>query len=453
MTARTGRHTGRHGSIKLRDVARDGKVQMRLNAHDIASALPAAIQGIVQKGLLQRVFRDALTPEWIFPTIADTEPWVGNIGDEKIWTRKGLMTPTPTPITPGSDVTAASYSLEQWTATLDQWGRSIDTNMLASAVALGSKYVEDVEQLGVHAAQSMSQAARNALWAPYSGGRTHVTAGATSTTIAVANTQGFGFTSVNGRLTAVSAGNPLTVTVNGVANTVTGTSTASGPGTLTLGTSVTVTNGQAVIAANAPQVVQPTGTNAYDLGANNIATLTLFRAAATRLAKMNVPRINGGYTAFVTEDTINELWLDPDWKQATQGLAESPVWRERSFGRVNGIDFVVNNETPMTLGGSGGTLPVNNCLMVGGGALVWSPLQGLAELLRGTGVESVPSISMVQPSPGVEVALIVRPPQDRLQQQVSTSWTTVGGFGVPTDLLNASGDTSLYKRAVLIRHA
>ncbi len=99
------------------------------------------------------------------------------------------MTPTPTPITPGSDVTAASYSLEQWTATLDQWGRSIDTNMLASAVALGSKYVEDVEQLGVHAAQSMSQAARNALWAPYSGGRTHVTAGATSTTIAVANTQ------------------------------------------------------------------------------------------------------------------------------------------------------------------------------------------------------------------------------------------------------------------------
>lgn len=119
---------------------------------------------------------------------------------------------------------------------------------------------------------------------------------------------------------------------------------------------------------------------------------------------MNVPRINGGYTAFVTEDTINELWLDPDWKQATQGLAESPVWRERSFGRVNGIDFVVNNETPMTLGGSGGTLPVNNCLMVGGGALVWSPLQGLAELLRGTGVESVPSISMVQPSPGVEVA-------------------------------------------------
>lgn len=47
----------------------------------------------------------------------------------------------------------------------------------------------------------------------------------------------------------------------------------------------------------------------------------------------------------------------------------------------------------------------------------------------------------------------MRPPQDRLQQQVSTSWTTVGGFGVPTDLLNASGDTSLYKRAVLIRHA
>lgn len=457
MTARTGRHTGRLASDspqgKLALLAQQRRVSMRLDAHDIASGLPAAIQGIVQKGLLQRVFRDALVPDWIFPTIADTEPWAGNVGDEKIWTRKGLMTPTPTPITPGADVTAATYSIEQWTSTLDQWGRGIDTNMLASAVALGNKFVEDIDTLGTHAAQSMSQAARNALWAPYSGGRTHVTSGATGTTIAVANTAGFGYTSVNGRLTAVSAGNPLTVTVNGVANTVTGTSTASGQGNLTLGTSATVTTGQAVVAANAPQVIQPTGTNAYDLGSSNIATLSLFTNAATRLAKMNVPKINGAYTAFVTEDTINQLRQDPDFKQAMTGRIDSPIWQGRALGRIAGIDFVANNEVPVTLGGSGGTLSVNNCLVVGGGALVWSPLEGLANLLRGTGVEQVPNITIVEPSRGVEVALIVRPPQDRLQQQVSSAWTTVGGFGIPTDLLNASGDPSLYKRAVLVRHA
>jgi hypothetical protein len=453
-TARTpaGR-TERHGKGHLFRTA-TRPVRMRLRAHDIASGLPAAIQGIVQKGLLARVFLDALAPEWIFPQIAQTEPWLGNVGDEKIWTRKGLMTPTPTPITPGADVTAASYSVEQWTATLDQWGRSLDTNMLASAVALGNKYVEDVEQLGIHAAQSMSQAARNTLWAPYSGGRTWVTATATSsTTLAVNNTAGFGYTSVNGKLTAVSGSNPLTVTVDGVANTVTAVSVASGAGNLTLGSAVTTAIGKAVVAANAPVSIQPTGATPWDLSGSNVATLSLFRAAATRLAKMNVPKINGAYTAFVTSDTINELWADADFKQAMQGMAESPLWRERSIGRINGIDFVENNEVPITLGGSASTLSVNNCLVVGGGSLVWSPLQGLAGLLRGTGVESVPNIAMVNPSPNVEVALIVRPPQDRLQQQVSTSWTTVGGFGVPTDLLNASGDPALYKRALLVRHA
>src|SRR4051812_7792788 len=76
---------------------------MDLGAHDIASALPAAILGIVQKGLLDRAFQDSLYPEWIFPNVCDVMPWVGNVGDEKIWTRTGLMTPTPTPVTPGAD--------------------------------------------------------------------------------------------------------------------------------------------------------------------------------------------------------------------------------------------------------------------------------------------------------------------------------------------------------------
>lgn len=434
--------------------AQRGRVSMDLRAHDVASSLPAAIQAIVQKGLLDRVFQDALIPEWIFPNVCDVKPWAGGVGDEKVWTRKGLMTPTPTPITPGSDVAAATYSIEQWKSVMDKWGRSIDTDMLASAVALGNKFLEDVEQLGIHAGQSMNQAARNAIFNAYSGGRTYATAtSSSSTTLVVKDTVGFGFTSVNGVLTAVSGSNPLTVTVNGVANTVTAISVASGAGNLTLGTAVSASVGWAVVAANAPTMIQPTGSTPYDLGASNIATLSLYRAAYTRLKKMNVPMLGGGYTAFVTEDTVNQLYSDSDFKQALQGRIDSPFWKDRAIGRVNGIDFVSNNEVPTVLGGSAGTLSVNKTILVGAGASVWSPLESVGALLKGTGVEAVPNISMISPAQGVDVALIVRPPQDRAQTQVSTSWLAVGGYGIPTDLLDASSDAALYKRGVVVFHA
>ena len=434
---------------------------MRLGIHDIATELPVEIRGIIQKGLLDRVFQDALHPEWIFPAVADVQPWAGGIGDEKIWTRTGLMTPSPTPVSPGSDATADTYTVEQWSSIMSRYGRSIDTDMLASAVALASKYLQDVKTLGTHAGQTMNQAARNALFGAYAGGNTYVTTDTTSSaTLPVKDTTGFGFVSVNGKLTAVSVTNPLNVTINGVANTVTATSAASGPGNLTLTTpgAISATHGWAVVASNAPTSIRPTGSSLFDLTSGSIATLALFRSAYTRLKKMNVPTIGGGYTAFVTNDTINELYSDPAFNLALTGQVESPVWRELAIGRINGVDFVPNNEVPTVLGGTHasagtGTLTVNRTVVVGAGALMWCPLENLGGLLQGTGVEGVPSISMVSPAQGVDVAVITRPPQNRWQDVISTTWQAVGGYGVPTDLQNASGDAALYKRACIVEHS
>ena len=75
----------------------------------------------------------------------------------------------------------------------------------------------------------------------------------------------------------------------------------------------------------------------------------------------------------------------------------------------------------------------------------------MGDLLRGSGVEDVPDISMIEAAPGVQVARIVRPPQDRLQQTLSTSWSWVGDYGVPSD--STTGDAALYKRAVVLEHA
>jgi N4-gp56 family major capsid protein len=425
------------------------KPWFRLDRHDVRSTVPAAIRAMMQNGILDRVFQEALRPNFIFPAIADAMPWQGGLGDTKTFTRKGLLAPATTPIT-GSDTSAATYSIEQWSVTMDQYGQAVDTNMLTSSMALASKFLADVETLGINAGQSINQVARNKLYGAYMGGRTWCTTGGTSdTSIIVNSVAGFQYVLVNGVPTAVSASNPLTVTIAGTGNTVTGVN--AGTNTLTLGTARVDVAGDSVVAANAPVTVRPTGSTAYDLGTSNVATFALFRSCVTRLRKMNVPTVGGYYIAHIDPDTEAQLFSDSDFKQALQGRVDSPIYRDLSIGRFGGIDWVRNIEAPTVLGGSAGNVTVHRPIVLGAGALVAAPFEGMGDLLRGSGVEDVPDISMVNAAPGVDVARIVRPPQDRLQQNLSTSWSWVGDYGVPSD--STTGDAALYKRAVVLEHA
>jgi hypothetical protein len=422
----------------------------RLDRHDVRSTLPASIRAIMQNGLLDRVFRDALLPESLYPAIADSEPWMGAVGDTRTFTRKGLISPTTTPLA-GADISGAStYSIEQWSVIMDQYGLSVDTNMLQSSMTLASKFLADVATLGISAGQSLNRIARDKMYRAYAGGRTWCTAGATTdTTIAVADVAGFTTVLVNGVPTPVSGTNPLTVSIAGVANTVTATSVQSGPGNLTLGTTRVDVQGDYVVSAAAPVSVRTAARNtAYDITTADVATLAMFRSAVIRLRKMNVPTTGGYYTAHIPPDTEGELFADADFKQALQGRVDSPVWQGLSIGRFSGIDWVRNNEVPTVTSNSGAT--VFRPLVVGDGAVIASPFENFGSLLSGTGVEDVPSIRMIEAAPSTQVALIVRPPQDRLQQVISTSWSYVGDFGIPSD--SGTGDAALFKRAVLVEH-
>lgn len=422
-----------------------------LTRHDVRSTLPASLQAIMQNGLLERMFEDALFPDLVFPALADNEPWAGGLGDTSIMTRTGLITPNPTPIT-GSDASTGTYSVEQWTVTMDQYGLAVDTNMLQSSMTLANKYIRDVQTLGLHAGQTLNRVARNKLFAGYAGGRTWCTTGATTdTSIIVADATGFTKVLVNGVPTPVSGTNPLTVTIAGVANTVTAVNV--GTNTLTLGTTRVDVVGDYVLAANAPVSFRAgTARNSeYDMASTDVATLALYRQAVTRLRKMNVPTVNGNYIAHVTPDTISQLFADADWKQAYQGRGDSDVYKNLSIGTFGGLDWVQQNELPTVLGGSAGNVNVARTLVLGDGALVGAPFAEMGALLTGTGVEDVPAVRMIGPASGVQVALIVRPPQDRLQQNVSTSWSWVGDFGVPSD--STTGDAALFKRACMVEHA
>jgi len=423
----------------------------KLSRHaGVRAALPAAIQAMLQNGMLDRVFRDALVPEFLFPQIADAEPWQGNLGDTKTFTRKGLLTPVPTPVT-GSDPSASTYTIEQWSVTMDQFANSMDTNMLGSAMALASKFLADIENLGINAGQTINQVARNKLYKAYAGGRTWATAAGTSdTSITVASTDGFETVMVNGVPTAVSGANPLTVTIDGVANTVTGVNTSTK--VLTLGTARVDVVGDAVIAANAPVSVRATGDSAFDLSASNTVTFANFRSAVARLRKMAVPTVGGYYVAHIDPDTEAQLFSDADFKQALQGRVDSPIYQDLSIGRFAGIDWVRNLETAtIANGGSAGTLTVHRPIVLGANALMAAPFEGANNLLAGTGVEDVPEVRTIQAAPSVNVTLLIRPPQDRLQQVVGSTWSWVGDFGVPSDA--GSGDAALYKRGVVIEHA
>ncbi|KIZ16838.1 hypothetical protein [Streptomyces natalensis] len=423
----------------------------RLDRHaGVRATVPAAIQAMLQNGILDRVFRDALVPNFLFPAIADSEPWQGGLGDTKTFTRKGLLAPATTPVT-GSDPSASTYSIEQWSVVMDQYANSMDTNMLSNAMALASKFLADVETLGINAGQTINQVARNKLYASYAGGRTWcTTAGTSDTAIIVQSVNGFSTVNVNGVPTPVSGANPLNVTIAGVANTVVGVNTSTN--TLTLGSARVDVVGDAVISSNAPTTIRATGTNtAYDLASSNTVTFQNFRSAVARLRKMNVPTLGGYYVAHIDPDTEAELFSDSDFKQALQGRVDSPIYRDLSIGRFGGIDWVRNIETPTILGGSAGTLTVHRPIVLGASALMAAPFDNTGTLLSGTGVEDVPEVRQVNVAPGVDMTLLVRPPQDRLQQVLSSTWSWVGDYGVPTDA--GSGDAALYKRGVVIEHA
>ncbi|WP_328439373.1 hypothetical protein OHA71_23835 [Streptomyces sp. NBC_00444] len=429
----------------------------RLDRHDVRSTLPLAIRAIMQNGLLDGMFRESLMPQLLFAQVADVEPWQGAKGDKKIMTRNGLMTPDPTPTT-GSDASTGSYSIEQWEVIMDQYGKSIDTDLLQSKMTQASKYLNDVSRLAIQAGQTLNRLARNKLYKGYAGGRTFCrTAGASDTSIEVASTDGFTHVLVHGVPTAVSSTNKLPITIEGVANNVTGVNTTTG--VLTLETARADVVGDAVVSSQAPYSVRAGTSNdtTFDLGAGDLIKFSHFRAAVARLRRMSVPSAEGSnYIAHIDSVTESQLFEDPEFQNLYRGRADSETYRDLAIGVFGGIVWVRNEEVPYLTTAATGyedlTTTVHRPIVLGDGALIAAPFEGISDLLGETGVGDVPEIATINVAPGVDVARIVRPPQDRYQQTVSTTWSWVGDYGVPSDSL-AGGDPALFKRAVVLEHS
>ena len=431
---------------------------------------PASLQGIIQQNFLEREFKEPLQSKIAYRSIADRESIPNMIGETITKTRAGLKSPITTPSNPTNNtnldngMTPSTFSVEQYTLTLNQYNDTIDLNIINNKVGLGDQFLKNARVNGTQAAQSLDRIARNKLFNAYMGGNTRVrtTLGAPAATISVDDIRGYQNTfNVVGQVVAVSVANPVNVNVGLNTYSLQGTvadgsnvSTAFGgvSGTLTLSTNVSVADGtalNAVVHANASTILRPSGraTTAALTGAD-ILTMGLLLDAQAQL-RNNAPMDAGNMKAFLDNKSMRQLFADPDFKTLFQGQYGSREYVDGMVFNLLGIDFVPTTEAPVQAPSGAVAVTVRRPILVIGGALIEGDFAGMATMME----NESQIVSVVD-----EVAMVTRPPLDRLGQIVAQSWYWIGDFCAPSDQTTnqnivPTASNAYYKRAIVMETA
>ena len=445
----------------------------------VNTSFNAGVVSAIQDRTLQRTFRDPLFPRLLYRLEAVAELWPVNLGANQTFTRAGLIQPTTRPLSPNADAQTVQYPIEQWEATAQQFGRAIDTHMPTSYVTMASQYLRNMHQLGVHAGQSLNRTVRDKLFNCYVAGNTVVVAAgyAGGTALPVQNLAGFTRKLFNGRPTIVSASNPLSVTVNGVANTVVGfTSTIAGDeihsGTLTLGTSVGTLAGRvAVLASNRSQIIYSGGgTRVDDVASTDQFRMADIRAAIAQLQFDNVPtHEDGTYHCHLDPISQSQIFGDNEFQRLNQSMPDYIHYRKFAIAFLLGGTFYRNTEAPNvatvnedpadgfttafeTTNPAGVVL--HRPIFTGQGAIEEKYLDE-SKYISEAGVQGkIGEFAVVNGGMQImteRIRLILRAPLDRLQQTTSAAWSFSGDWTMPTDA-TALSSAAAYKRAVVCVH-
>lgn len=458
------------------------------------AGVPTEIANLIQDRTLERVFHDALFPRLLFRSEAMPEMWPVNLGERMVFTRAGLIPVSTDPLTPGQDPSQTTFAYEQWEAEARQFGNTIDTHMPTSYVSLAPLFLRNTVQLGLNAGETLNRLVRDRLYRAYVGGQTVLTATAAtgSTTLSVANLNGFTEVLVDGRPTPVGGAAPLQIAVRGDAGTdfnvnVTGATPTDpanpfGPGTLTVSATTddaTVTPGAArpaVRASNRSRIVRVGGgTSADALTASDVLTLDTIIAATTRLRAARVPPMaDGYYHCHLSPEGEAQIFGDPHWQRLYTALPDSMAYRDLAIGQMVGCRFYRNTEVPNSQNsgnlvstgtnsqssGSVGAeivnetgLPVQRAIVIGGGAVYEKYLDESKYITEAGVTGKIGEFTVV--NNGVQVMTnriryILRAPLDRLQQVVAQSWSWSGDFPIPSDA--ETFDAARFKRAVVVEH-
>lgn len=455
------------------------------------------VRALVQENLLERAFHDALFPRLLFRGEGTPVPWPAGVGDNMIFTAPGLIPIDATPLAPGTDPTPVTFPAEQWQAQLQQYAGTIDTHMPTSMVAIANLFLRNAHQIGMMGAQTLNRITRNRMYNAAVSGWTVVDGAAqTGTTIRVKRLNGLTRARrpdlANGsqvRYEVVSASNPLVVTHTGAtpaANTIVGFTPdtpgdETGPGTVTLGTTVTVASADRApfFSADATSIVRVGGGNSIDslTPGTDIPTLSDIRSAVANFWQQNVPEHpDGRFHCHLDPISQAKIFSDAEFRQLLTALPDYYMYKQFALGELLNVVFFRNSECPIPETVIGGTTaaydqrdPFAGELFIGGttaGGRVHRMLftaQGgmfeyysdLSNLITEAGINGRVADPRVVNN-GIEVfsdriQLIIRGPLNRLQDLVSTSWKFIGDWPIRTD--GATGGTARIKRFATIEHA
>jgi len=455
------------------------------------------VRAIVQENILERAFHDALFPRLLFRSEVTPVAWPAGVGDTMIFSAPGLMNVDARPLVPGTDPQPDTYPVEQWTAQIQQYAKTIDTNMPTSMVAVASLFLRNAQQLGLQAGQTLNRIVRNKMYAAALSGWTVTSAAAaTTTSLPVVRLNGFtrarnpnlaSATTNKVRFDYVSSSNPLNITIfdNGAAvtNQVIGYIPATpgddvGPGTLILQNAVTNVLARAyVYSADASDIDRVGGAlSVAGLTSANVPTLADVRTVLANLWQNNVPEHpDGRFHAHIDPYSQTKIFADQEFQRLLTALPDYYMYRQFALGELLGTVFYRNSECPVpstVVGGSTASysaqdpfpgelyttgttagLQVHRILFTAQGGIMeyYSDLNQLLTEAGVTGKIGEPQIV----NNGIEVftdrvQLIIRAPLNRLQDQVATSWKIIADWPIRTDA--ATGDASRYKRFQVIEH-
>lgn len=450
---------------------------------------PANLAAMLQLGFLEREFEEGLDSILAYrrENLEETVPV--RIGETITRTRTGRITPTTTPLNPSTNtgldngLTPVDGALEQYSFTMQQYSTTTDVNLMNDLAAIANNLIRVSRNNGVAAAQSLERITRLKLFSAYLGGnsrvRTDLGAGST-TTCHVDDVRGFQTVLVNGVVTPISGSNTLTVqetNVSGVGYTQTLTVTgytidsvnaSSVPdgvsGTITFSAaSNTPANGDALIAANAPQILRPfSHLTTAQLTGQDVLTLGLVEDALARLRDNAVPPMDDGTFHIILDNTsMRQLFADQDFKVLYAGNSNNAsTYRDGDVIILLGMTFIPTTEayvqnanSSAATGASANTVKVRRPIAIGAEATIQGNFEGLETFLMRDGVSPIGEVFLAN-----SIAHIIRPPLDRLQQSASLTWNWIGDIAVPSDATATTSviptaSNALFKRAIVLETA
>jgi hypothetical protein len=465
-------------------------------AQGMVVGIPAAILNLIQLGLIERAFHDALVPALLYRQEALFEEWVAHTGTQIVMNRAGLLTPVVTPQVSGQDPVPQTLTYEQWIATMARYTGSIDTHMPTNLMSNADQFLRNIQQLGIQAGMSINRISRNALFQPYLSGQTMSTVqgNTTDTQIQVASINGFTTVVLPGstvRPVSVTSATPLAITIpltggTTLTNSVVGVipnnlNDPNSPGTLLLSAQLgaTVAIRSAVLSSVAPTVIRAGGGVGVDAvtAADTITLQDITNAVQVLRTNSVQPHDDGFFHGHLPPVMNAEIFADPAWQRLNTALPDHSNYKQGFVNPTLGVLFYLNAESPTpntTTGlvstGTGGAqyafdigaevtnnlgVNINRTLITGKGALLERGFDEMQYISEAGVTGKIGEFSVVNQGLSIStdrIRLYIRSPLDRLGDVVSSTWSLSTAFAVPSDITAISAP-SLFKRAVVIESA